>query len=79
MTETIEVIHTSQVSGASKFIFATPAYLAFWMALLTRYDPAEASTIITRIMKIQTSSWTCTAGSFTASMMKEMSATPVTP
>ena len=36
MTETIEVIHTSQVSGASKFIFATPAYLAFWMALLTR-------------------------------------------
>ena len=49
------------------------------MALLTRYEPAEASTIITRIMKIQTSSWTCTDGSFTASMMNEISATPVTP
>ena len=49
------------------------------MALLTRYDPAEASTIITRIMKIHTSSCTCTAGSLTASMMNEMSATPVTP
>ena len=31
------------------------------------------------LMKIQTRSWTCTVGSFTARMMKEMSATPVTP
>ena len=34
---------------------------------------------MTRIMKIQTSSWTWMTGSFTASMMNEMSATPVTP
>ena len=32
-----------------------------------------------RIMKIQTSSWTCTVGLLTASRMNEMSATPVTP
>ena len=34
---------------------------------------------MTRIRKIQTSSLTCTAGSGTASTMKVMSATPVTP
>ena len=67
------------VSGASKFIFSTLPYLPLAMALFTRYEPAEASTIITRIMKIHTSSWTWTAGSLTASMMNEISATPVTP
>ena len=40
---------------------------------------AEATTIITRIMKIQTSNLTWMSGSWTASMMNEMSATPVTP
>jgi hypothetical protein len=35
--------------------------------------------IITRMAKIQTSSWTCTVGLATASRMKVMSATPVTP
>ncbi len=35
--------------------------------------------IITRIAKIHTSSCTCTDGSFTASRMNVMSATPVTP
>jgi hypothetical protein len=36
-------------------------------------------TIMMRIAKTQTSSWTWTAGSFTASVMKAISATPVTP
>ncbi len=36
-------------------------------------------TITTRIMKIQTSSWTCTVESGTASRMNVISATPVTP
>ena len=44
-----------------------------------KYESAEAMTIMMRIAKIQTSSWTCTAGSVTASRMNVMSATPVTP
>ena len=36
-------------------------------------------TITMRITKIQTSSCTCTVGSVTASRMKVISATPVTP
>ena len=36
-------------------------------------------TIMTRIMKIHTSSCTCTVCSGTASMMNVISATPVTP
>ena len=36
-------------------------------------------TIMTRIAKIQTSSWTCTSGWWTARRMNEISATPVTP
>ena len=47
--------------------------------LLTRNETPEATTIITRIMKIQTSSCTWISGSATASTMKVISATPVTP
>jgi hypothetical protein len=36
-------------------------------------------TIITRMAKIQTSSFTCTRGSGTARRMNEIRATPVTP
>ena len=36
MTDTTEVIQTSQVSGASKSIFDWVPYLPFWMALFTR-------------------------------------------
>ena len=48
------------------------------------YFPNDCSislvtTINRRITKIHTSSWTCTVGSFTASRMNEISATPVTP
>ena len=32
-----------------------------------------------RMAKIHTSNWTCTTGLFTASRMKVISATPVTP
>ena len=49
------------------------------MASLMKYDSPLAITMMMRIMKIHTSSCTCTSGSRTASMMKVMSATPVTP
>src|SRR5262245_41260249 len=78
-TETNEANHTSRVSGASKFMRAEPAYCARTDAWLTKYGAPQATTMSTRIMKIHTRSWTCTAGSRTASRMKEMSATPVTP
>src|SRR5688500_6553878 len=78
-TETIEVNHTSCVSGTSKFIFTALAYLAREMALLIIYESPDASTIMMRIRKIQTSSVDWIAGSVTASTMKVMSATPVTP
>ena len=35
-TETIEVSHTSTVSGCSKFIFSTFLYFALWMASLAK-------------------------------------------
>src|SRR5437660_1308398 len=78
-TDTNDVSHTSRVSGASKFMRATPAYWARTQASLIRYDAPLATIMSTRIKKIQTRSWTCTAGSRTASRMNEMSATPVTP
>src|SRR3954447_1083538 len=78
-TETIEVTQTSTVSGVSKFMRASSRYLPVLTALVPRYEKPEASTIITRIMKIQTRSCTWMDGSWTASMMNEMSATPVTP
>jgi hypothetical protein len=46
---------------------------------LTRYETPLATIIRTRIVKIQTKSWTWTVGSFTARRMKEIRATPVTP
>src|SRR5437762_1513386 len=78
-TETTEVSHTSRVSGASKFIFAALRYCAFEIASLSRYDTPLVTIIITRMTKIHTSSWTWTAGVRTATRIKEMSATPVTP
>ena len=71
--------HTRRVSGVSKFIvFASPK-LAFAQAAFNRYDTPLAITIMMRITKIQTRSWTCTRGSVTATRMNEISATPVTP
>src|SRR5437660_6844989 len=79
MIDTIEVSQTSVVSGASKFILSTFAYRALAIASLMKYDSPEATIIMTRITKIQTSSWTLTSGVLTASRMNEISATPVTP
>ena len=61
-----------------KLLAAVPK-LAFDHASLRRYDRPLAITIITRIMKIHTSSCTCTVASETATRMNEISATPVTP
>jgi hypothetical protein len=79
MTETIDVMTTSCVSGCSKFILSAFCDFAFAMKSLMKYEPADASTMTMRMTKIQTRSWTCVVGFFTASRMNEMSATPVTP
>ena len=47
------------------------------MVSLIRYDAPEADH--QHAHGGSTSSWTCTAGSFTARIMNEISATPVTP
>src|SRR5215471_615468 len=78
-TDRIDVSHTRNVSGASKFILSAFSYRPFAMAPLIRYDTPLAMTIMMRITKIQTSSCTCTFGSRTASTMNEIKATPVTP
>src|SRR5262245_34652897 len=78
-TDTADVSHTRNVSGASKFIFAALAYRPPWMASFSRYDRPLATIIMMRMTKIQTMSCTCTVALGTASRMKEMSATPVTP
>ena len=79
MTDTIEVTHTSWVRGFSKFILSAVPALPFTMVSLMKYESADAMIMTTRITKIQTSSLVCTTGSPTASRMKVMSATPVTP
>src|SRR5262245_28124828 len=78
-TDTIEVNHTSEVSGASKFMRLAAPYFARATVSLMRYDTPLATIIRTRMVKIHTSSCTCTAGSLTASRMNEIRATPVTP
>ena len=78
-TETIDVSHTSEVSGASKFIRAAWPYRDFAIDSLMKYDRPLATIIMMRITKIQTSSCTWTRAFDTASRMNEMSATPVTP
>src|SRR5580698_3738138 len=77
--DTTEVIHTSEVSGCSKFISFALAYFALAMAPLMKYAAALDTNMAMRITKIHTSSCTCTVGDFTASKMKVISATPVTP
>src|SRR5215469_5520138 len=79
MIDTIDVIHTSEVSGASKFISFAEPYRPFAMAAFRKYETALDTSIITRITKIHTSNCTWTVGSFTPSRMNVISATPVTP
>src|SRR5215212_9023394 len=78
-TERIDVSHTSDVSGASKFILSALPKRAFATASLMKYETAEVMIMRTRMTKIQTSSCTCTVGLVTARRMNVMSATPVTP
>jgi len=49
------------------------------MTPLMKYAAALAISITRRITKIHTSNWTCSVGLFTASKIKVISATPVTP
>ena len=77
--ETSEVIQTSEVSGASKFILSAFPYLLLAITPFNQYETPEEITIITRMAKIQTRSWLCTSGLETASTMNVISATPVTP
>src|SRR5437016_6017495 len=77
--EKIEVIHTSDVSGASKFMLSLLRYFALANASLMKYDTALVTSIMMRITKIQTSSCTCTVAFGTPKRMNVMSATPVTP
>src|SRR6266567_4160599 len=78
-TDTSDVIHTRLVSGFSKFIVAAWPYWPRAKTSLMKYDAPLATIIMTRITKIQTRSWTWTTSLGTASRMKEMRATPVTP
>src|SRR5215510_896121 len=57
-TERIDVSQTRNVSGDSKFILSAFSYLPLAIAPLMRYDTPLATTIMMRITKIQTSSWT---------------------
>src|SRR5438270_10003704 len=70
MMETNEVIHTSEVSGASKFISSEFAYFALAMASFTKYETALATSIMMRITKIHTSSSTWMVWFLTPSRMK---------
>ena len=53
--ETNEVIHTSEVSGASKFMLSAFPYFALAMKPLIKYAAALATSIMMRITKIHTS------------------------
>src|SRR6195256_7025375 len=77
--ETIEVSQTSEVRGASKFIMSEVPYFALAKASLAKYETALDTSIMMRMTKIQTRSWTCTRGSWTPKRMKVINATPVTP
>ena len=77
--ETMDVIHTSEVNGASKSISSEFAYLALAITPFRKYAPELEISMATRITKIHTSSCTCVVGSLTASKMNVIRATPVTP
>src|SRR6478609_8790461 len=74
-----EVIQTNQVSGASKLTLAAFEITPFCTASLIQYESTLTTTMVMRMAKIQTSSWTWVAGSLIATKMKLISATPVTP
>ena len=55
MTERIDVSQTSEVRGSSKLKLSSLPYFFNAIDSLMKYDAPEATTIITRIIKIQTS------------------------
>src|SRR5712692_8719281 len=57
-TDTNEVSHTSEVSGASKFILSTAPYRTLATASFKKYETPLVRIIMMRITKIQTSSCT---------------------
>src|SRR3954470_15912125 len=56
--DTIDVSQTSEVSGVSKSRTSDADHFARATALFTAYEPTLEITIMIRIAKIQTSSWT---------------------
>src|SRR5512146_233915 len=68
--EMIEVIHTSEVSGASKFMRSELLYLPRAIASFRKYAAALETSIMTRMTKIHTSNCTWMVGFDTASRMK---------
>src|ERR1044072_3929660 len=78
-TERIDVIQTSEVRGCSKLKWSEFLYLAEAIAPLIQYENAEVMIISTRMTKIQARSCVWTFPLLTASRMKVISATPVTP
>jgi hypothetical protein len=75
----MDVIHTSDVNGVSKSISSEFAYFARAMAPFRKYAPALETSMATRMTKIHTSSSTWVVAFGTASKMKVINATPVTP
>src|SRR5262245_28409004 len=82
--DTIDVSHTSTVSGCSKFILSAFRYWLRATTALIRYDPTDARIITMRIAKIHTSrtACSCSPNGVTvgiATRLNVISATPVTP
>ena len=75
----MDVIHTSEVNGASKSISSEFAYFALGDCAIEEVCAALESSMATRMTKIHTSSCACVVGFLTASKMKVIRATPVTP
>src|SRR5205085_1200924 len=75
----IDAIQISRVNGASKSNSFSPAYCFSEIAWLTKYDTPDMKSIRNRMAKIQTMSLAWMSGLGTASVMKVISATPVTP
>src|SRR5688572_9383469 len=74
-----DAIQMRRLSGCSKSNSFRPLYLASDHAWLMKYAQPDMKSIRNRIAKIQTISLACTSTLGTASVMNEMSATPVTP
>src|ERR1700748_3385174 len=71
-TERMDVIQTSEVRGASKFMWSALRYFAEAMAALMKYDTAAVTIISTRMAKIQTRSCVWTSALDTARRMNVM-------